>query len=108
MTTMLQPVVGETAATLLVDTTRLSPDLTASYLEHHALLPVRHDNGHLLVATWFDHPDEQALDDLRLIAGVDIELVQLPEAEIRHAIQRFTWNCRRMRPSASWRQPRLP
>ena len=88
MTATLQPAGGESAATLLVDTTRLSPDLTASYLEHHALLPLRHADGHLLVATWIEHPDEQALDDLRLIAGVDIALVQLPEGEIRHAIQR--------------------
>jgi len=88
MRTTLQPTVGEPESSLLVDTTRLSPDLTASYLGHYALLPLRHDSGRLLVATWVEHPDEQALDDLRLIAGVDLELVQLPEAQLRHAIQR--------------------
>jgi general secretion pathway protein E len=53
------------------------------------MLPIRRNGKRLLVATWRDHPDDQALDDLRLIAGADIELVRLPESEIRHAIQRI-------------------
>ena len=77
------------ASSPLLDATRLSPDLGAAYLEHHAILPIGRDDGKLLVATWSEHPDDQALDDLRLIAGSDVELVHLPEPEIRQAIHRL-------------------
>ncbi len=76
-------------ATLPLEATRLAPDLTASYLEHHALLPLARRDGRLLVATWREQPDEQALDDLRLLAGADVELVQGDESELRHAIERI-------------------
>ena len=67
---------------------QLSPDLTADYLEHHALMPLRREEGQLLTATWVEVLDERALDDLRLIAGVPITLVKLPEADVRAAIRR--------------------
>ena len=67
---------------------QLSPDLTADYLEHHALMPLRCEGGRLLTATWAEVLDERALDDLRLIAGVPITLVKLPEADVRAAIRR--------------------
>ena len=67
---------------------QLSPDLTADYLEHHALMPLRCEEGQLLTATWAEVLDERALDDLRLIAGVPITLVKLPEADVRAAIRR--------------------
>ena len=67
---------------------QLSPDLTADYLEHHALMPLRREEGRLLTATWAEVLDERALDDLRLIAGVPITLVKLPEADVRAAIRR--------------------
>ena len=67
---------------------QLSPDLTADYLEHHALMPLRREEGQLLTATWAEVLDERALDDLRLIAGVPITLVKLPEADVRAAIRR--------------------
>ena len=67
----------------------LSPALTADYLEHQALLPLGRDNGRLLVATWADHVDPQALDDLRLIAGVPVELVRRAEGDVRAAIRRI-------------------
>ena len=73
----------------LLEAARLSAELSAGYLEHHALLPLGRDDGKLLVATWSEQPDEQALDDLRLIAGTDVELVRLPEAEVRQAIHRI-------------------
>jgi len=66
----------------------LSPELTAEYLEHHALFPVGRRNGALLAATWVAAPDDQALDDLRLLAGVPVALVRLPEADVRAAIRR--------------------
>jgi len=79
----------EPAGAPSLDAPRLSMQLTAAYLEHHGLLPLHGENGRLLVATWRDAPDEQALDDLRLIAGMDVELVRLAESDVRQAIQRI-------------------
>jgi type II secretion system protein E len=67
----------------------ISPSLTSDYLEHHAILPVAIARGHLVVATWVDVVAAGALDDLRLIAGAPIELVRLPEADVRAAIRRI-------------------
>jgi len=67
---------------------RLSQGLTTEYLEHHAIMPIVQDDGRLLTATWADVVDERALDDLRILAGVQVELIRLPEAEVRAAIRR--------------------
>ena len=78
-------------AALLQDVERLSPDFTAAYLERYAVLPLRvGDGGRLLVGTWREPAgvDEQALDDLRLAFGAEVELVAVPEAEARNAIRR--------------------
>jgi general secretion pathway protein E len=88
MTTPAERSAIESSNAPLLEAARLSPELTASFLEHHALMPLRRDGARLLVATWRDDPDEQALDDLRLIAGADVELMHLAEPEIRHAIHR--------------------
>ncbi len=69
----------------------LSTRLTPAYLEHHRIVPVRINAGSLLVATWADPAqiDDQALDDLRLLLGVDaVQLVQWPEAPLRQAVRR--------------------
>jgi general secretion pathway protein E len=66
----------------------LSPELSDEYLEHHALLPLGVAEGRLRIATWRDEVDAQALDDLRLLSGAPVELVQLPEHEVRAAIRR--------------------
>jgi general secretion pathway protein E len=76
------------AHAVLASLSPLSPALAAEFLEHHALLPVDVVDGRLLVATWADDVDAQALDDLRLIAGAPIELMRLPEADVRAAIRR--------------------
>lgn len=73
---------------LLQGAERLSRGLTAEYLEHHALMPLSRRGGRLLVATWSEVVDERALDDLRLLSGLPIELVRLPEPEVRAAIRR--------------------
>jgi general secretion pathway protein E len=66
----------------------LSSALTADFLEHHGLMPVALEAGRLLVATWLESVEVQALDDLRLLAGAPIELVRAPEPELRSAIRR--------------------
>jgi general secretion pathway protein E len=74
---------------LVFDAKRISPDLTAAYLEHHGLLPLRRDGDRLLVGTWREHVDEQALDDLRLLMNMDVEVMRLGEQELRAAIHRL-------------------
>ena len=64
-----------------------SPELTDDYLEHHAVLPLGFEEGRLVVATWQDEVDAQALDDLRLLAGAPVELVRLPEPELRATVR---------------------
>ncbi len=66
----------------------LSRTLTADYLEHHGIIPLTLEGGRLVVATWLDNVEPQALDDLRLIAGAPVELVRASEAEVRTAIRR--------------------
>lgn len=74
--------------TALQASERLSSGLTAEYLEHHALMPLMRRDGKILAATWAEAVDERALDDIRLLAGVPVELVRLPEPEVRAAIRR--------------------
>jgi general secretion pathway protein E len=75
-------------STLLQNAERLSPQLTSEYLEHHCVMPLAKNGGTLLAATWAERVDERVLDDLRLLAGAPVELVRLPEAEVRGAIRR--------------------
>jgi type II secretory ATPase GspE/PulE/Tfp pilus assembly ATPase PilB-like protein len=68
----------------------LTTELTAEYLEHHALLPLRVRGSRVVVATWLDEGDldPQALDDLRLIFESDLEFVRLPESDLLPIIRR--------------------
>ena len=76
-------------AALPLDAERVSPDLTAGYLEQQGVLPLRHEGGRLLVATWRERVDEQVLDDLSVLADAEVELIRANETEIRAAIQRI-------------------
>lgn len=69
--------------------TSLTDVLTREYLEHHAIFPVHESNGFLQVATWRSSVDPQAIHDLRLLFRSPIQLVELPEVEVRDAIQRI-------------------
>jgi type II secretory ATPase GspE/PulE/Tfp pilus assembly ATPase PilB-like protein len=72
----------------LQNSERVHSGLTAEYLEHHALMPLELNGGRLLTATWADVVDERALDDLRILTGAPVELVKLPEQDVRTAIRR--------------------
>ncbi len=67
----------------------LSGHLTACYLEHYAVLPLGREENRCQVGTWLEVPDVQALDDLRLLFDTDLNLVRLPEADLRVAIRRI-------------------
>ena len=62
--------------------------LSAAFLEYHGLLPLAREETGYRVATWMEQPDVQALDDLRFLLGAELELVQLPEPDVRSAIHR--------------------
>jgi len=68
---------------------RLSDVLTAPFLEHYGVLPFDRQGEVVRLATWLEQPDEQALDDLRLLFAADLELLGFPEAELRGAIRRL-------------------
>lgn len=74
-------------ASELLDVERLSPALSADWLEQHEVLPLRIENGRLLVGTWSDNVDPLALDDLRLLLG-DPVLQRFSEHDLRTAIRR--------------------
>jgi general secretion pathway protein E len=66
----------------------VSSALTAEYLEHHGILPVTLEDGRTVVATWLDTVEPQALDDLRLLLGAQLQLVRAAEHDVRSAIRR--------------------
>ena len=67
---------------------RLSDALAAEWLEHHGVLPLRLENGMLLVATWLEAPSPLALDELRIALGAPVTLVRDTEATLRTVIRR--------------------
>jgi len=77
------------AASTLLDVARIAPELSAAFLEQHAVLPLRRESGRVVVATWRDHVDDQTLDDLRLLFDLDVELLRLGEQELRASIHRI-------------------
>lgn len=66
----------------------VSSALTASFLEHHGLLPLSLHDGTLRVASWHDAPDAQALDDLALLCNARVSVEHGSEPELRAAIRR--------------------
>ena len=66
----------------------LSAELTADYLEYYAVLPVELTDDSVIVATWQDEIDDQAEDDLQVHFQRRVDLIRVPEAELRTAIQR--------------------
>ena len=69
----------------------LTTQITAEYLEHHALLPLALRDSKVIVGTWRNERDldPQALDDLRLIFEADLELIRRPENELLPIIRRI-------------------
>lgn len=67
---------------------RLSSCLSADYLEHYGLLPIGQGDARVQVGTWLEQPDVQAIDDLTLLFGAELELVRYPEEDVRTAIRR--------------------
>ena len=67
---------------------RLSNMLTADFLEHYGVLPLRLANNRLAVATWLQPVEPAALDELSSLFDAHIDLVRMPEQDVRTAIRR--------------------
>ncbi len=78
----------EHSASELLEVERLTGALTADWLEQHAVLPMRLEDGSLVVGTWSDLPDQLALDDLRLLFDADLTIERFSEHDLRTAIRR--------------------
>ena len=72
----------------LANASPLTRKLSAEYLEHHGVMPLALENDRLFVATWAAQVDAQAIDDMELICGGTVVLLQLPEQDVRAAIRR--------------------
>jgi len=78
----------ERSATELLEVERLATALSADWLEQYGVLPLRLDDGLLVVGTWLDRLDPLALDDLRLLFGARITIERYGEHDLRTAIRR--------------------
>jgi general secretion pathway protein E len=72
----------------LLEVDRLTPALSADWLEQNGVLPLRQADGVLEVGTWLERVDPLALDDLRLLFDADVRLRPFKEHELRTAIRR--------------------
>src|SRR5215210_2060331 len=76
------------SATELLEVDRLTTALSAEWLEHYGVLPLRLDGETLAVGTWLDRIEPLALDDLRLLFGAQITIERFNEHDLRTAIRR--------------------
>ncbi len=79
---------GDHSMTELLDVERLTNQLSADWLEQHAVMPLRLTEGRLEVGTWHEKVDPLALDDLRLLFGAELIVERFAEHELRTAIRR--------------------
>jgi general secretion pathway protein E len=79
----------ELGASSLDDVARLSDRLVAPYLEYYGVCPIAYTGDRVVVATWLEDVDDQAIDDLRCCFDAEPELVRAPEAALRATIRRL-------------------
>jgi general secretion pathway protein E len=77
------------SAAELLEVERLTPVLSAEWLEQYGVLPLRLDHETLVVGTWLDFVEPLALDDLRLLFGAPITIERFAEHDLRTAIRRL-------------------
>src|ERR1041384_4400428 len=85
--TLIRPDEAHGASELL-DVERLTTALSAEWLEQNAILPLRIENDRVIVGTWHALVDPLAIDDLRLLFGLDVVVHRFNETELRTAIRR--------------------
>ena len=67
---------------------RLTDAVTADFLEAAAVMPIRVEEGRVVVATWNERVNQHALDELSLLFDADVVVRQAPEDDLRTAIRR--------------------
>jgi type II secretion system protein E len=80
---------GARPASELLEVERLTPALTADWLEQHAVMPLGVEDGRLMVASWLEQVESRALDDLRLLFDADTVTLRYDENDLRSAIRRI-------------------
>ena len=80
--------VEQHGASELLNVERLSMALSAEWLEQQAILPLRVENDRVIVGTWHSAVDPLAIDDLRLLFGMDVIVQRFNEHDLRTAIRR--------------------
>lgn len=88
MTSLVTPS-GIRSSTELLDVERLSPTLSADWLETFGIMPLHREGDILRVGSWVDVPDASALDDLRLLFDAELILERFDEHDLRNAIRRI-------------------
>jgi general secretion pathway protein E len=76
------------SVTELLDVERLTTALSADWLEQYGVMPLRLDGDSLVVGTWLDRVDPLAIDDLRLLFGLQVTLERYSDHDLRTAIRR--------------------
>src|SRR4051812_25970598 len=79
---------AEHGASELLDIERLTTALSAEWLEQNAVLPLRIENDRLMVGTWHAAVDPLAIDDMRLLFGLEVVVQRFSEHDLRTAIRR--------------------
>ncbi|HEY4321318.1 MAG TPA: GspE/PulE family protein [Gemmatimonadales bacterium] len=72
----------------LAEVERLTPFLTADWLEQNGVMPLRRAGDVVVLGTWRETVDPLVLDDLRLLFNSDLVLEPYQEVELRAAIRR--------------------
>lgn len=67
----------------------LDDDLSPDYLEYYGVMPLALADDRLLVATWLEVVDVQALDEFRIRFRAEPSLIPYPEDDLRAAIHRI-------------------
>jgi general secretion pathway protein E len=80
--------VRDLQVTALARVRSLTDRVGAAYLEHYGVIPLERRDDAIVVGSWIERPDIQALDDLRMIFGTGVEVVAVPEVDARAAIRR--------------------
>ncbi len=75
-------------ASELLEVERLTAALTAEWLEQNAVMPIKVENGVLVVGTWSPAVDPLVLDDLRMTFDAAVKLQKFGEHDLRNAIRR--------------------
>ena len=85
------PAAGQTTIimSVLADAARQSAILTAEYLEYAGIIPLGVVDGRMVVATWRDDVDVEALDDLTILFDRELSIERHDEHEVRAAIKRI-------------------